>query len=92
MPLLIDTGADVSILPRHVVDGVGAPIEASNVRIRLYDGTEAACDTAELTVEIFRYRFHATFIVLDSEYGLLGRNILNLLLVTLDGPRESWSV
>jgi len=91
VPLLIDTGADISILPRRVVADVGAPIQASNVRIRLYDGTEAACDTADLTVEFLRYRFRATFIVLDSEYGLLGRNVLNLLLVTLDGPRQTWS-
>ena len=26
-----------------------------------------------------------------DEYGVLGRNILNLLLVTLDGPRLQWS-
>jgi len=42
---------------------------------------------AELQVEFLRFRFRGRFLLGESEYGVVGRNILNLLVLTLDGPR-----
>lgn len=39
----------------------------------------------------FGYRFRGPFVVAESDYGLLGRNILNQLVCTLDGPGQVWS-
>ncbi len=46
---------------------------------------------ADVSVEVGQYRFHGTFVVAEADYGILGRNILNLVLLTLDGPRLLWS-
>lgn len=91
VPLLLDSGADVSVVPRHVAESVRAFIQPSRVPLRMADGSEAACDVAELTVEFLRYRFTGAFVILDGNYGIVGRNILNGLIVTLDGPRQAWS-
>ena len=91
VPLLIDTGADISVIPQSVASAVNAEVRPSDIAIRFYDGSERTCDVAELTVEFLRYRFQGVFVVVDSDYGVLGRNILNLLVFTLDGPRRIWS-
>jgi hypothetical protein len=41
VPLLLDTGADVSIIPRKVVEDVDAVIRPADIAIRFYDGSEA---------------------------------------------------
>jgi hypothetical protein len=89
--LLIDSGADVSVVPQHVAEGLGAAIRSSDARLRMYDGSETACDVAELSVDLLRFRFTGSFVVLDTDHGIVGRNILDLLVVTLDGPRQVWS-
>jgi len=42
-------------------------------------------------VQLLQYGFDGTFVVTDSAYGILGRNILSHLVLTLDGPRQLWS-
>ena len=91
VPLLLDTGADVSIIPRAAAEDVAAVIRSADVAIRFYDGSEAACDVADVSLEFLRFRFQGAFVIGDEEYGVLGRNILNVLMLTLDGPRQVWS-
>lgn len=91
VPLLIDTGADVSLIPLDVANAVEAQTQPSDAPIQFLDGEEITCLQADLTIQFLRYRFRGAFLVAESPHGILGRNILNLLLVTLDGPDLSWS-
>lgn len=43
-------------------------------------------------VVFMRGHFKGQFIVLDQDDGVLGRNILNHFIVTLDGPSLKWDV
>lgn len=90
VPLLIDTGADVSAIPLAAANAVGADIVRSRAAIRLLTGQEIRSDQAELAVEFLHFRFRGAFLVLDSTHGIVGRNILNGLRLTLDGPRLEW--
>jgi predicted aspartyl protease len=92
IPLLIDTGADVSAVPRAVAEGVAADVRTADVELQLYDGTVTRGDVANLAVEFLRFRFQGKFVVADAPHGIVGRNILNLLVTTLDGPAAAWSV
>lgn len=92
VPLLIDTGADISLIPLDVANTVEAQTRPSEAPVQFLDGEEITCLQADLTVEFLRYRFSGPFLVVGSRHGILGRNILNLLLVTLDGPNLLWSV
>jgi hypothetical protein len=91
LPLLIDTGAEASVIPRFVAEAVGADIRPSDIILRFYDGTETRFEEAEVAVEFLSYRFRGLFLVADATYGILGRNILNLFVLTLDGPGLTWS-
>jgi hypothetical protein len=90
--LLLDSGADVSVVPRAAARSVGARIGRSTAAIQFLAGQAVVLDEAELTVEFLRYRFRGSFLVVDSSYGIAGRNILNALALTLDGPRLEWSI
>lgn len=92
VPLLVDTGADVSLIPLEVAKVVQAETHPSNAPIQFLNGDQVTYLQSDLTVEFLTYRFRGPFLVAESTYGILGRNILNLLLVTLDGPRLFWSV
>ena len=39
-----------------------------------------------------QYKFTGTFLVMDSAYGVIGRNILNRLHITYDGPQLNWDI
>ncbi|TAK35891.1 MAG: hypothetical protein EPO21_04750 [Chloroflexota bacterium] len=92
VPLLIDTGADISLIPLDVVDAVGGVTQPSETPIQFLDGEQINCLQSELTVEFLMYRFRGAFLTAECSYGILGRNILNLLHINLDGPNLSWSV
>ena len=86
-----DTGADVTVLPLRVANAVGAVALPSEVSILLFNARESRLMQAELQVEFLYFRFRGRFLLGESEYGVVGRNILNLLVLTLDGPRQVWS-
>lgn len=91
VPLLIDTGADVTVLPIHVANAVGAVQHPSNVPILLFNTREITFLQAELQIEFLRFRFRGIFLLSESAYGIVGRNVLNYLVLTLDGPGQMWS-
>jgi hypothetical protein len=91
VPLLLDSGVDVTVLPLHVANAVGAVALPSEVPILLFNAREYRLMQAELQVEFLRFRFRGHFLLGELEYGVVGRNILNLLVLTLDGPRQTWS-
>jgi hypothetical protein len=35
--------------------------------------------------------FTGQFLLIDQDYGILGKNILNNIALLLDGPRLAWS-
>lgn len=92
VPLLLDSGADLSIVPRAAAGAVGARVGPSTVAIQFLVGQAMVVEQAELAVEFLRYRFRGAFLVVDSTHGVIGRNILNALALTLDGPRLEWSI
>lgn len=92
VPLLIDTGADVSVIPLAATRSAGAIVRPATVAIQFYTGEEIALQETEVTVSFLRYRFRGCFLVAESDYGIAGRNILNLLALVLDGPQQTWSV
>jgi hypothetical protein len=92
VPMLLDSGADISVVPRAVAARVGVVVGSSNVLLQTYDGTQVEAEVAELSLQLGAYRFRGQFVIGDADHGILGRNILNLLVLTLDGPRQQWSV
>jgi hypothetical protein len=91
VPLLVDSGADVSLIPQWEAAAVGANPSGEGVALRSFNDSEATYDVVHLRVQFLRYTFQGAFVITDGTYGILGRNILNQLVLTLEGPQQRWS-
>jgi hypothetical protein len=90
VPMLLDTGADVSLLPRvHV-----APLASSGAaqyELEAFDGTKSTAPAVTAEIQFLGKTFRGQFLVIDGWHGILGRNVLNSLTLVLDGPSRTWS-
>ena len=92
VPMLIDTGADATTLPRAYVERLGIePVKDKVYEAEGFDGQSRLVTLAELEIEFLDYRFKGQFLLVDQPMGYLGRNILENLRILFDGPRRKWS-
>ena len=88
---LIDTGADVTLLPRWAVEQLGlTPRAGEGVKLEWFDGSIRAADTVELEAAFFGGRFQGRYAVIDQPHGIIGRNLLNHFRLLFDGPAKTW--
>jgi predicted aspartyl protease len=90
--LLVDTGADVTLLPRMAVEQLGVPLLANEqYELMGFDGSRSFARVVMLDVFFLRRAFRGRYLLTEAERGILGRDILNHVMVLLDGPRQQWS-
>jgi hypothetical protein len=92
VPLLLDTGADVALLPRTAVERLGIPLRADQ-RYELigFDGSKSFAPVVMLDMLFLKRIFQGRYLVIEEEHGIWGRDILNHATVLLDGPQQQWS-
>jgi predicted aspartyl protease len=91
VPMLIDTGADATLLPLNYVEQLGvAPDEDTLYEVQGFDGEIRFASTARLELFLLGRKFAGQFLLFDQPMGILGRNILNSIPILLDGPRSRW--
>jgi len=90
--VLLDTGADVTLLPRMTVERLGVPLLANEqYELMGFDGSRSFARVVMLDVLFLRRAFRGRYLLTEEERGILGRDILNHVMVLLDGPRQQWS-
>jgi hypothetical protein len=92
VPMLLDTGADVSLVPRGALSDA-ASVSTANIQYELeaFDGTRTVSTTVELEMQFLGKSFRGQFLLVNGDYGIIGRNILNNLSLHLDGPVQNWT-
>jgi hypothetical protein len=91
VPMLLDTGADVTLLPRRVAVTLG--IESSEdtaYEVQGFDGESKLVEMVQLEMVFLGRKFSGQFLLIDQPMGILGRNILNKVSILFDGPRAKW--
>ena len=90
--LLMDTGADVTLLPRWAIDALGLSLEEEESHYELagFDGSTSIAVAIRLSLIWLGKTFRGQFLVIDQPQGILGRNILNIVSLRLDGARREW--
>lgn len=89
--MLIDSGADVTLIPQVCAQRLGLKSEIE-ARFNLLGigGTAIAAKAVEAELVLLGRNFRGRFLLIEGDYGILGRNVLNNLSLLLDGPRLSW--
>ncbi|WKZ46645.1 MAG: retropepsin-like aspartic protease [Anaerolineales bacterium] len=90
VPMLIDTGADVTLLPREFVERLGVETESEAYEVQSYNGETSFADAVKLEMVFLDRKFTGQFLLMDQPMGVLGRNVLNAVSIFLDGPDGMW--
>lgn len=90
--LLLDTGADITLLPRMMVEQIGV-MALTDQRYELmgFDGSKSFAPAVTLDLLFLGYAFHGQYLLIEEEHEIMGRDILKHIALLLDGPRERWS-
>lgn len=93
VPMLIDSGADVTLLPQSSVEFLGIVAEANTTyELTGFDGSQSLALAVRADLLFQRKTFKGEFLLINQEVGYIGRDILNHLALILDGPSSNWEI
>jgi len=90
VPMLVDTGADCTILPPAIIHALGLPA-VGVVGITGVGGTRIDATTHAAMLDLGPANVIAEVMQVDDE-PIIGRDVLNQLVLELDGPARQLSV
>jgi hypothetical protein len=89
---LLDTGADVTLLPQAFVAQLGVSMDSNEVyELMGFDGKVTVARAVEVDLLFLRRAFKGRFLLIDQEWGLIGRDVLNHVSLLFNGLRLEWS-
>jgi predicted aspartyl protease len=91
LEMVLDTGADISLLPRSVLEEIGIKPSGKKFLLVGFDGSTIESEIYVLQVILLGKRFEGAYSAIDEPIGIIGRDILNQLVLLLDGPQLQWS-
>ncbi len=56
-----------------------------------FDGNKSFATAVRLEMLFLNKTFRGRFLLIDQEWGVIGRDILNYIFLSMDGPNLSWS-
>lgn len=92
VPMLLDTAADVTLIPQSSVRQLGLTIDPDeSYELLGFDGRISIAPVVQLDLILLRRVFRGRFLIINQEWGVIGRNIINQVSLLLDGPGLNWS-
>lgn len=91
VPMLLDSGADATLLPQAFIDQIGVDADPNeSYELMGFDGNISIAQVVRLDLVFLRRAFKGRFLLINQEWGLIGRDILNHVSLRLDGPHLNW--
>jgi len=92
VPMLLDSGADVSLIPQAIIPDLQlAIVPERQYELIGFDGSTRLAQAVRAEMVFCRRTYRGQFLLIDQDWGILGRNILNTLSLLFDGPRLLWT-
>ena len=89
--MLIDSGSDLTLIPKRLINELNLDLDQSTSHeLTGFDGHMSVAKSVQLDLVFLGRTFKGRFVMIDSESGILGRNVLNHFALVLDGPGLSW--
>ena len=93
VPMLLDTGADATLIPQIFAEKLGLRLsDAPQFELEAFDKTTSHSAVVQLQMIFEERNFRGEFLLIDQDYGIIGRNILNHLNVRFDGKKYAWKI
>lgn len=91
VPMLMDTGADVSLVPASAAEHLNAiSPDQRSYELMSFDGTTTQSRVAHLEMIFLKQTFRGDFLIVEGNWGIIGRNILNAVPLLFNGPLLTW--
>lgn len=88
---VLDTGADVTLLPRWAIEQLGlTPESDASYSLAWFDGSIRSAESVVLEAAFQGGRFQGRYALIDQAHGIIGRNLLNHFRLLFDGPARVW--
>jgi len=93
VPMLLDTGADATLLPHIFVEKIGVDFSATEIfALEGFDKNISHSSVVRLQMIFENRGFRGEFLTINQNYGIIGRNVLNSLTIVFDGKTSSWKI
>lgn len=87
VPMLIDSGADVTLVPQSAIALLGAAVDPNqSYELMGFDGSTSIALAVRLDLVFLKRIFRGRFLVINQDCGILGRDVFNRLSLLLDWP------
>ena len=91
VPMLLDTGADITLLPKSFCDAIGVKIsETESLELEGFNQTTTIAFYVRLDFIFLNKIFRGKFLVYDQDEGIVGRDVLNMFSIIFDGKNLEW--
>jgi hypothetical protein len=91
VPMLLDTGADITLLPKSFCDEIGVKIsETESLELEGFNQTTTVAFYVSLDFIFLNKIFRGRFLVYNQDEGIIGRDVLNKFAILFDGKNLEW--
>lgn len=91
VPMLIDSGSDITLIPRTSVDELGVEIHPNaGYELQDFNGQVSVAQAVQLDLVFVKRTLRGKYAIVNSKLVILGRDVLNHLAILLDGPQLTW--